>query len=208
VGDGDGVIDPGDGTAPAPPGCGDGSLDEDEACDDGGREDGDGCSANCLQVESGFICRAEGVACERFAKCGDGVADFPEQCDDGGLVPDDGCSATCPARSRSDGSAKVILAPQQRAVTASGREQSCVTMAMLSHSMVAASIVRSNRPAAQARAARQRAVTASSLEERPAMMETQRTTMAAPVAVKRSRDTPASVNRARCRTELAYCASR
>ncbi len=94
LGDGDddlGEID----TRPAPPGCGDGKLTEDEACDDGGRDGGDGCSANCLVVESGFICRVPGQPCEPFAKCGDGIPSFPEQCDDGGLVPGDGCSATC-----------------------------------------------------------------------------------------------------------------
>jgi len=92
---GGGEIDPLQGEDPAD-GCGNGMLDPMfEACDDGNNVDGDGCWANCLKVETGFICKTPGEACDEFAKCGDGVRAFPEQCDDGAREVGDGCNENC-----------------------------------------------------------------------------------------------------------------
>jgi fibro-slime domain-containing protein len=82
-------------TGPTPLGCGDGVRTEDEACDDGNFDDGDGCAFNCLNVESGFSCAVQGMACLPIALCGDGVVAISERCDDGNRVAGDGCSDGC-----------------------------------------------------------------------------------------------------------------
>jgi fibro-slime domain-containing protein len=90
----------GDGTGTMPPGtnpdyCGDGFLADWEACDDGNREGGDGCSADCLEVEPGYMCVVPGQQCHLLSICGDGVVSPPLQCDDGNNIDGDGCSADC-----------------------------------------------------------------------------------------------------------------
>ncbi len=80
------------------PRCGDARVDEEELgerCDDGNEESGDGCSADCLEVELGFVCRIPGGDCERVRVCGDGRQTDDEQCDDGNTDSDDGCNSSC-----------------------------------------------------------------------------------------------------------------
>lgn len=79
----------------APPGCGNGTLEPDEVCDDGGRQPDDGCYANCLGIDTGYICPTPGELCDQFAVCGDGITAFPEQCDDSNATAGDGCSDNC-----------------------------------------------------------------------------------------------------------------
>lgn len=76
--------------------CGDGLVDAGEECDDGNADEGDGCDASC-RVESGYVCLADGEACEVVVVpiCGDGLATSGEQCDDGNAQDGDGCSASC-----------------------------------------------------------------------------------------------------------------
>ena len=73
--------------------CGDGKLSSTEACDDGNTQGNDGCAINCSYVESGWFCRAPGIACT--PPCGDGAITPPENCDDGNAVSGDGCSRSC-----------------------------------------------------------------------------------------------------------------
>jgi fibro-slime domain-containing protein len=75
--------------------CGDGVRGSDEACDDGNTMADDGCAADCLSVDSGYVCVPEGKPCHRVARCGDGIAVVPELCDDGNTTAGDGCSPTC-----------------------------------------------------------------------------------------------------------------
>ncbi len=74
--------------------CGDGVRDEVEACDDNNTEDGDGCAADCMTIEEGYRCPAEGVLCVEIV-CGDSRIDLPETCDDGNASADDGCTSSC-----------------------------------------------------------------------------------------------------------------
>jgi fibro-slime domain-containing protein len=73
--------------------CGDGRISGNEVCDDRNTTDGDGCSADCSQVEVGWVCAAAGLRCQ--PKCGDGLLTGMEECDDGNLTAGDGCSAAC-----------------------------------------------------------------------------------------------------------------
>ncbi len=82
-------------TGPTAEGCGDGVVSEMEACDDANAVGGDGCSSNCRQLEPGFSCSVDGVACLKVAVCGDGVVASSEQCDDGNRMSADGCSDHC-----------------------------------------------------------------------------------------------------------------
>ncbi|MBN2193881.1 MAG: DUF4215 domain-containing protein [Polyangiaceae bacterium] len=79
--------------------CGDGVLDSDdgEACDDGNRAGGDGCSADCAEVEFGFVCSVPGAPCVTRGVCGNAVLDSEvgEQCDDANTEDGDGCAADC-----------------------------------------------------------------------------------------------------------------
>ncbi len=45
------------------PVCGNGIRDPKESCDDGNTDDGDGCSADCRDVEIGYICTTPGELC-------------------------------------------------------------------------------------------------------------------------------------------------
>jgi cysteine-rich repeat protein len=83
--------------------CGDGAITGSvEVCDDGNAVGGDGCSADCTEVEAGYVCTSEGELCQAtislYPHCGDGVMqlDEGETCDDG--INDGrlgGCSAAC-----------------------------------------------------------------------------------------------------------------
>lgn len=74
-------------------GCGNGFVDPGERCDDGNTTAGDGCSADCKDVEIGYLCPKQGAAC--FTRCGDGLVMGDEVCDDGNTVSGDGCSDSC-----------------------------------------------------------------------------------------------------------------
>ncbi len=75
--------------------CGDAVVSAGEQCDDADAVPGDGCSEAC-QVETGFVCRVVGGACELIESCGDGFSrDGIEACDDGNRSPLDGCDGDC-----------------------------------------------------------------------------------------------------------------
>lgn len=74
-------------------GCGNGFVDPGERCDDANVLAGDGCSADCKDVEIGYLCPKQGAAC--FTRCGDGVILGDESCDDGNTLSSDGCSDSC-----------------------------------------------------------------------------------------------------------------
>jgi fibro-slime domain-containing protein len=82
--------------------CGDGLLNTTgERCDDANRASGDGCTAECDQLEVGYVCPTPGQPCVYAATCGDGVVSGAEVCDDGldaalnAPVAGDGCSEAC-----------------------------------------------------------------------------------------------------------------
>ncbi|WP_434383384.1 DUF4215 domain-containing protein [Melittangium boletus] len=75
--------------------CGDGIKQGNEACDDGNTVSGDGCSANCSQVERGYVCEMPGKACAPTNICGNGKVEGTEQCDDRNTESGDGCSSSC-----------------------------------------------------------------------------------------------------------------
>jgi fibro-slime domain-containing protein len=77
--------------------CGDGILSTSlgEVCDDGNNVSGDGCTANCKQVEQGYVCPTPGDPCVYTVKCGDGKIAGDETCDDGNTAPGDGCDDKC-----------------------------------------------------------------------------------------------------------------
>lgn len=74
--------------------CGNGDREPGEACDDGNTSGGDGCSADCADVEDGWICSLSGD-CSLAPACGDGELDPGEDCDDGNESGSDGCSPMC-----------------------------------------------------------------------------------------------------------------
>lgn len=78
------------------PRCGDGIVQQDqgETCDDGNSIDGDGCSSTC-QIESGFTCSVQGLACQRIPVCGDGFISSGEVCDEGSAPASGGCTDNC-----------------------------------------------------------------------------------------------------------------
>ncbi|NOK13430.1 DUF4215 domain-containing protein [Corallococcus exercitus] len=80
---------------PGPQVCGDGKQQRGEACDDGNNASGDGCRANCMEVESGYVCPYPGEACVKAASCGNGLLEQNEVCDDRNTESNDGCSADC-----------------------------------------------------------------------------------------------------------------
>lgn len=71
--------------------CGNGKVEDGEVCDDANVIPGDGCSATC-QIEPGWRCPTEGVACAANA-VGDGLVAGTEDCDDGNNKDGDGCSS-------------------------------------------------------------------------------------------------------------------
>lgn len=91
-GDDDAAIDAPPDAAPV---CGDGVVDPNEVCDDHNAIGSDGCSADCTQIESGFLCPVPGVACVPSHVCGNGILELDEQCDDHNLASSDGCTAAC-----------------------------------------------------------------------------------------------------------------
>ncbi|NOK32553.1 DUF4215 domain-containing protein [Corallococcus exercitus] len=80
---------------PGPQVCGDGKQQKGEACDDGNNASGDGCRANCLEVETGYVCPFPGESCVKAAACGNGLLETNEVCDDRNTESNDGCSADC-----------------------------------------------------------------------------------------------------------------
>lgn len=76
--------------------CPNASIDPGEGCDDGNATSNDGCSANC-RLESGFVCKTAGAACQPKEFCGNGQVGYAagEHCDDGNVVAGDGCSPAC-----------------------------------------------------------------------------------------------------------------
>ena len=82
---GDGVVFCGDGLVNAPG----------EVCDDANATSGDGCTAECDQLEAGYVCPTPGALCVYAVRCGDGLIGGLETCDDGQGAPGDGCSETC-----------------------------------------------------------------------------------------------------------------
>jgi cysteine-rich repeat protein len=75
--------------------CGDSVLQSIEACDDGGPTSGndDGCPADCLTVDSGWLCSTVGASCSEI--CGDGLKVGEEVCDDANTSTHDGCAEDC-----------------------------------------------------------------------------------------------------------------
>ncbi|MEY4547371.1 MAG: hypothetical protein RL685_3566 [Pseudomonadota bacterium] len=75
-------------------GCSDGVRGAGEACDDGNQQPGDGCSADCSQIEPGYLCE-EGQVCVQVEVCGDALLELGETCDDGNTIGGDGCAPSC-----------------------------------------------------------------------------------------------------------------
>jgi fibro-slime domain-containing protein len=75
--------------------CGDKKISTGEACDDGNKVGGDGCSADCLSIESEWVCPTPGSPCVYTVVCGDGKVGGAETCDDGNTAAWDGCSSSC-----------------------------------------------------------------------------------------------------------------
>ncbi|HLL23145.1 MAG TPA: DUF4215 domain-containing protein, partial [Kofleriaceae bacterium] len=76
-------------------GCGDGKLGGAEVCDDGNTAANDGCSADCTQIENGYVCTQPGMACVIPHTCGNGIVETTEGCDDRNVTAGDGCSTAC-----------------------------------------------------------------------------------------------------------------
>jgi fibro-slime domain-containing protein len=74
--------------------CGDGKITGSETCDDGNARAGDGCDHSC-QLEDGYSCPFQGLACEA-SECGDGVLAGLEECEwDPKDARPEGCSDSC-----------------------------------------------------------------------------------------------------------------
>ena len=78
-------------------GCGDGVVSVDEACDDSNAMGGDGCSADCTEIEAGWVCPTPGMPCVTDHTCGNGLLEDTEGCDDHNTTGGDGCAADCSA---------------------------------------------------------------------------------------------------------------
>lgn len=100
----DGIVDEGEPGAVLPPQgelgfCGDGLINAlGELCDDANALSGDGCTAECNQLEAGYVCSTPGAACIYAVECGDGLVGGVETCDDGASGAGrsgDGCSDSC-----------------------------------------------------------------------------------------------------------------
>jgi cysteine-rich repeat protein len=65
--------------------CGDRRITGTETCDDGNARGGDGCSADCSEVEVGFLCGESTVVPGMSScwSCGNGNVEGAELCDDG-----------------------------------------------------------------------------------------------------------------------------